>query len=87
MGLDIVEMVMAVEDEFGIEIPNDEAEQSTTVALLFECVRRRVEPNVPAGNFSGPLWDRYVTVVGRALGFAPEQLRPSARFVQDLHAD
>ena len=87
MGLDIVEMVMAVEDEFGIEIPNEEAERSTTVGLLFECVRRRVEPDEPADNFTGPLWERYLVVVGRELGLAPEQLRPSARFVQDLHAD
>jgi hypothetical protein len=87
MGLDIVEMVMAVEDEFGIEIPNEEAEQSTTVGLLFECVRRRVEPDAPAGSFTGPAWDRYLAVVARELGFAPEQLRPSARFVQDLHAN
>jgi acyl carrier protein len=30
-SLDIVELVMAFEEEFGIEIPDDEAEKITTV--------------------------------------------------------
>jgi hypothetical protein len=87
MGLDIIELVMTVEDEFGIQIPNEEAEQCTTVGLLFECVRKRVHPDAPPGTFGGPLWDRYVSIVGRELGCPLEQVRPAARFVEDLHAD
>lgn len=35
-SLDTVELIMALEDKFGIEIPDDEAEGIQTVALAIE---------------------------------------------------
>lgn len=35
-SLDVVELIMAVEDEFGVEIPDVEAEQITTPAKAME---------------------------------------------------
>ena len=37
-SLDTVELVMALEEEFGTEIPDDEAEKITTVQLAIDYV-------------------------------------------------
>ena len=37
-SLDAVEIIMAIEDEFGIEIPDDEAEKISTVGDLVNYV-------------------------------------------------
>lgn len=41
-GLDTVEMVMAIEEEFGVEIPDEDAEQITTVGEMYDWLRRRL---------------------------------------------
>lgn len=38
-SLDIVELVMALEENFGIEIPDEEAEKITTVGEAIEYVK------------------------------------------------
>ncbi|MDR6389176.1 acyl carrier protein [Paraburkholderia phenoliruptrix] len=41
-SLDAVELVMAIEDEFGIKISNDEGEKIATVQQIIECVTAKV---------------------------------------------
>ena len=43
MGLDTVELVMDVEESFGIEIPDDDAQLIVTVGDLFEFIKSQTE--------------------------------------------
>lgn len=52
MGLDIVEMIMAVEERFGIAIPDEDAEKLSTPGKLTDYVWNRVRPS---GNASANL--------------------------------
>jgi acyl carrier protein len=51
MGLDVVELVMRCEEEFGVELENDRLEGVRTVGDLFEIICDEVKlpsgPNVP----------------------------------------
>ena len=42
-SLDMVELVMALEDEFGMEIPDEEAEKITTVQQAIDYARANVK--------------------------------------------
>ncbi len=43
MGLDTVELVMAIEQEFGIEIPDPDAERMITVGDVYEYLKTRLK--------------------------------------------
>lgn len=87
MGLDTVELVFAVEDIFGIDIPNEAAARLTTVGELHEFVVgeliRLQRPNLNREI----VYDLLRNVICMQLGVARQDVVPSARFVQDLHAD
>lgn len=49
MGLDIVEFVMGVEEKFGIEIPDEDAQRLTTPRLLVDYIMTRVKTGQDRG--------------------------------------
>ena len=42
-SLDTVELVMALEEEFGIEIPDEDAEKMTTVQNAMDYIKEKLE--------------------------------------------
>lgn len=87
MGLDTVELVLAVEEVFQIDIPDDIAASITTVGGLHEFVVaeliRLKRPNVHRDI----VYDLLKNIICMQLGVKPEEVIPTARFVQDLRAD
>lgn len=54
MGLEVVELVMALEDEFDIEIPEKDLEEMSTVGHLVDYFAARVAPtDVPSSGDTG----------------------------------
>lgn len=47
-SLDSVELVMALEEEFGTEIPDEEAEKITTVQQAVDYIKNRIDENANA---------------------------------------
>lgn len=90
MGLDIVELFMAVGEEFGVEIPNEMAGGLATVGALFDYVRTHLDSPAAGGAgppYAGSLWERYLDVVVRDTGVRRDRLRPEAGWVRDLGLD
>ena len=86
MGLDTVELVMAIEDEFSIEIPNDDAARLSVIGDLFDYVVRVLRQRGESPDES-QTWERFRAVVVRQLGVQPDEVVRSADIVKDLHAD
>jgi hypothetical protein len=87
MGLDTVELVIAIETAFGIDIPDSDAKALATVGRLYDYVGRRIAPDLisPSGGpYAGALWERLLDVIEKDTGRERERLRPGARFIHDL---
>jgi acyl carrier protein len=86
MGLDTVELVLAIEQEFGISIPDSDAAKLGLLGdmqdYIVGALRRREES--PDEN---QVWERLTAVVVRQLGVSPSEVRRTAHIVYDLKAD
>ncbi len=89
MGLESVELVMAFEEEFGVEIPDDEAERIITVGdardFIVGKLRERAED--PEAVDPEEVWSRIKAIVVDHIGVRPEKVVPEAAFIDDLGVD
>ena len=44
MGLDSVELILEIEDSFGIAIPDAEASRISTIDDMYQCVLSKIKP-------------------------------------------
>jgi acyl carrier protein len=79
MGLDTVELVMEIEDEFRIRIPDKDAERLQTVGMLVDYVVSRVRPGPrpPCGTARSLYCFRHALV--SSYGLPRRSIRPSTR--------
>jgi acyl carrier protein len=86
MGLDSVELVMAFEENFGIEISDAEAESLTTPGQVRDLVLARYAARgIPADPDS--IFDKIRTTVVEHLNVRLDQVTPEAHFIEDLGVD
>ena len=86
MGLDTVELVMAIEEEFGIDIPNSDAAQLAVLGDMHTYVVRALRQRGGTPD-EGQVWERLSAVVVAQLGVRPEQVTRTAHIIYDLGAD
>ena len=89
MGLDTVELVMSVEEEFDIDIPPEAAEKITTVGDLRDFVVASLERKGGAvgGVCPDSVLQRIQRIFEKDHGLGPERVVPAARIIADLGLD
>ena len=101
MGLDSVELIMAVEEVFDIEIPDTEAERLVTVGDIYWLALAKLDLVPQAGieaaaSASGrarqtwtvqTVWVALRSAIVEQLEVPPEKVTLTARIVDDLGAD
>jgi len=86
MGLEVVELIMSVEEEFGITIPDGDAETISLLGSLHDYVMKelRNREEVPDGT---DVWNRLKALVVREFDFPADKLTRSTNIFDDLGAD
>ena len=88
MGMDQVELVMEIEDTFGVRVPEEEAQLMSTVGDVTEWLVAELRADAPHGKWTrAQVQQQLYRIISSQLGVREEQLHPGARFVEDLGAD
>ena len=87
MGLDTVELIMAIEDEFNIDIENQDASEIATVGDIYIYVLKKLNDRGSDAEFDEKIWERVKEVVVSQLGVNPEEVMKKSSIVYDLGAD
>lgn len=87
MGLDSVELVLHIEEQFEIEIPDQTAAAIRTVRQLCDCVVQLVEEQHNIALDRGETMEQVIDMVVMQLGVERSRVTSEARFVEDLKID
>ncbi len=83
MGLEFVEFVMGVEDEFGVKIPDDVLIQLETMGDWHSFLIKLLPDSPP-----DEVWERLLNIVCQQMGFnadARSKISSTDRLIQDLN--
>jgi hypothetical protein len=86
MGLDTVELVMIIEEEFGIEIPNADAPKLMVLGDTHDYVVRALRQRGDTTD-EAQVWERLSAVVVKQLGVRSDEVTRTAHMVYNLRAD
>ncbi|PAW85183.1 MAG: hypothetical protein B9S33_10280 [Pedosphaera sp. Tous-C6FEB] len=85
MGLDVVELVMAVEEEFSIEVNDEEAAQLATCGSLADYVVKQLRARGDTRT-EDEVWTRLKDLIVEQLGVKADEVKREAKFYEDLGA-
>lgn len=86
MGLNTVELVMGIEEEFGIKITDGEAGICQLVADLHQLILRKLTERGETPD-SAAVYLKMQEIIVEQLGVRPDEVYPAASFIEDLGAD
>ena len=87
MGLDTVDLVMAVEEHFQIEIPDEIAATLETVGLLHKFVVVQIQRRSLLRVDEAAVFSELKEIICDQAGVLPDEVVPNAYFVKDLLLD
>lgn len=87
MGLDTVELVMAVEENFGIDIPNEAAEKMASVRHIRDFIVAELMRLDRPGADPDAVFARLRSIVAEQAGVERDEVLLDTEFIRDLRMD
>ena len=84
MSLDSVELLMAMEEEFGLEVPDSDAEKMVTVGLAYEWFKDRVASADPVACLTQRVFYRLRRALVKNYGLDRNEITPDTRLTDLL---
>jgi acyl carrier protein len=87
VGLDTVELVMAIEEGFGLEIPDEKAARIVTVGDMHAYLVSELRRLGRSGLDEEGIFAKMRNIICVQTGLKPDDVVPNASFVKDLRLD